>query len=158
MRVSTAQAITSLIPDIDPSFGDGRELETRQGNLNEGGRRRFVIGNIAPLTPSTTYYFKITCGTRVLPGEFTTAVESTEAPPRMAVSLAPHSGSGVTKAVIDYGDTPALGTVSSVAGCASGCSLNVPLRQHDVVYWRYRYLDNVDGVKGVGPVRAMVTP
>ena len=51
----------------------GEKLCTRSGNLvNTDGTIAFVLGGNTALTASTTYYYKLTLGTAVMVGSFTT--------------------------------------------------------------------------------------
>jgi len=65
--------MTAPITDTDSSAGDGRELDSREGNQADGTKRSFVIGTREPLQPATSYYFKLLCGQRFQTGSFKTA-------------------------------------------------------------------------------------
>ena len=51
----------------------GEKLCTRTGNVSpDKGRAVFVLGTNTALTASTTYYYKLTVGSAVMVGSFTT--------------------------------------------------------------------------------------
>jgi hypothetical protein len=76
LRVSNSVVLRTVIPDVDPDAGDGREFDDREGNSNDGGAQRtFVVGTRAPLEANTQYYFKLQCGVRHMTGNFKTPAD-----------------------------------------------------------------------------------
>lgn len=73
LAVSANYRLRPLIGDVDSGAGDGRELDSREGNTADGALRRFVIGTREPLQPKTRYFFKLTCGTRSMTGTIETS-------------------------------------------------------------------------------------
>lgn len=48
------------------------QLDSRTGNIINGSNRSFVLGTVSALTPSTEYWYKLTCGSRLAVGSFRT--------------------------------------------------------------------------------------
>lgn len=72
LRVSTNPSYASLITDINPEAGDGRQSDNRPGNTADGAKRTFLLGSVEPLRPDTRYYFKLQCPSGNQSGDFKT--------------------------------------------------------------------------------------
>jgi hypothetical protein len=107
-------------------------VNTSTPDVVNGGRQVFVAGG---LTPNTRYWYTVETGGGIVKNHFTTVTAG--ASPVFTVTLKPAS-SEVTAAVLDYGATPALGSVSEVKPCASGCTFDVPSPSGRLFY-RARY-------------------
>lgn len=105
-----------------------------------GGRGRLLTAS--GLAADTLYYWRLYCGTTIS-GSFRTKVAS-GAVLNAAITARPPVGMSVDHAVADYGPTPAFGSTTAPAACATGCSLTISGNAGAALYYRilYRKADN----------------
>lgn len=72
LNVSTNPSFRTTIPDVDSTVGDNRQSDNREGNQADGPKRTFLLGSIQPLTPDTTYFYKLQCASGSQSGSFKT--------------------------------------------------------------------------------------
>ena len=113
--------------------------------------RSLVIGS---LTTSTTYYYRVTCGTARTLGS--TATLATGTGTNVSVQLAAPAGMSVDDAIIDYGATGALGLTTTAVTCTSTCTVQVPGTTRQVLYYRVKLRDSADVVLRTGAILAVV--
>src|SRR5437016_4792917 len=85
IEVSESAAYTPLVHDVDANLFPQSNLDSRQGSLVSGRSRVMVIGKrmaevaadgstySRALQTNTLHYYKVTCGTSVASGTFTTS-------------------------------------------------------------------------------------
>jgi hypothetical protein len=84
VAVSQSQSLAPLVPDVDPSVFPWSNLDNRPLSISNGTHRIFVVGKRSAdlstgvrvsraLQVATPHYYRITCGTLVTSGTFTTA-------------------------------------------------------------------------------------
>jgi hypothetical protein len=105
--------------------GPGEHACSRAGNVIEDNVVTFVLGTNTPLTPGTTYFYKITDGARVMVGEFTTQ-------PAGAGTLQ----WGVQLAAADTLAYSANADLSGATLLPSATEHRLPVAAGSVVYWR----------------------
>jgi hypothetical protein len=78
VRVYEGKTYASLIADVNPNNGLGRNLDTR-ATVGDG-LRYFVIGQLSPLSPGKNYSYKLFCEGEIAVGGFQTAVSPGQRP------------------------------------------------------------------------------
>lgn len=94
---------------------------------------------VTGLTASTTYYYRLTCGTVRTFGIFTTGAAAGGAA-TVSLSTAPRAGQSITHLQVDYGATSGLGSSTTVA-CSTGCTVSLPATAGRALFYRYSWLD-----------------
>jgi hypothetical protein len=94
IQVSESRTLSPLVHDVDPQLFPGSNLDSRIGNTQNGRVRTFVVGRHGmsytgstnpfrasngmvysrALQTATAHYYRLTCGSDVFNGTFTTAV------------------------------------------------------------------------------------
>jgi hypothetical protein len=107
------------------------------------------------LSPSTTYTYRVTCGTTRTTGSFTTASVGGEAV-SLTVQLAPPASLHADHAVVSYGPSPTLGQNSAPVACASGCSVMLNGSRGQALYYQVSFRDVADRVMAAGSVQVVL--
>jgi phosphodiesterase/alkaline phosphatase D-like protein len=92
--------------------------------LVEGDTVTFVFGAESPLTPLTTYFYRITDGTRVMVGEFQTAPAGSDTARSVQLPAADS---------VSYSINPDL---SGSTTLPAALTHSIPMASGSVVYWR----------------------
>lgn len=86
VEVSESGSYSPLVHDVDGSLFPGANLDSRAGTLTAGGRRIFLAGTRTiqtaantnkysrALQQNTLHYYRVTCGSQVITGTFTTKI------------------------------------------------------------------------------------
>jgi hypothetical protein len=106
------------------------------------------------LTPSTQYFYRLTCGTARLHGSAATLAGG--GPVTVSLALAPPQGRGIAAAVVNYGLTPALGNQIGPQSCSSTCTVNLPANDGQVLYYDVRYRNALGETVAAGSVERIV--
>lgn len=77
VQLYTNAARTALAADTDT---EEAQADGRAGNISGPERREFVLGTRAALSPETSYYYRLSCGSRKTVGSFRT--QASQAAPR----------------------------------------------------------------------------
>ncbi len=116
-------------------------------DIGAGVSNGFISVALSGLNSSTAYYGKRWCGAEVDVFTLTTLTAS----PASAVQLELTPSAATASCVVEYGSTPALGSVSpAVPVQGSHCSVSVPASS---VYWRYSYRSSAGTVVGRGDIQ-----
>ncbi len=115
-----------------PAAGSGARIKDQGGT-----RQRRVV--LSPLAPATSYYYRIMCATIQPVGTFTTS--TAEGPTSLPLRLVPPGGSSVSKALVEYGPTAALGSETAATSCEGGCTITIPATRGEPVFHRVLYQD-----------------
>jgi hypothetical protein len=102
----------------------GRQACDRTSSLADGDTVTFVFGAESPLTPSTTYFYRITDGTRVMVGEFQTAPAGSDTARSVQLPAADS---------VSYSINPDL---SGSTTLPAALTHSIPMASGSVVYWR----------------------
>jgi phosphodiesterase/alkaline phosphatase D-like protein len=102
----------------------GRQACNRTSSLVEGDTVTFVFGAESPLTPLTTYFYRITDGTRVMVGEFQTAPAGPDTVRRVQMPVAD---------TLSYSANPDM---SGATALPAATAHSIPMASGSVIYWR----------------------
>lgn len=171
LEVSTNRNLVSRlnswapIPDVNPVLVPQADLSTREGNVNEGAARTFVLGTDAiadgqdrRLTPATTYYYRLMCAGDSAQGSFQTTAAPASSTRDLQFSATPPQGKGIAKVDVSYGEKE-TGAPDTLTGsllavpCSSSCLVSIPGVSHRAQYVRLTYRNNANAVVATVPVR-----
>lgn len=99
------------------------QLDSRTGNVISGSDRQFVLGTVSALTPSTEYWYLLTCGSRLAVGSFRTLATGS------AATVTARHPAAVA------GEYSASASMSSPTAIPSGTIHSIPV-DRDPVYYR----------------------
>jgi hypothetical protein len=114
----------------------------------------FLSHTFTGLTASTTYNYRVTCGSNRVIGTFSTTAAAGGAT-SVLVTLKPPAGRSIDNALIDYGSTSGLGQSTS-ASCALGCSISVPGSTGRALFYRITYRTAANATVVQGPIQSGV--
>jgi hypothetical protein len=154
VELSTAPSFWPLHADTATAAS---QTDARAGNVVDGPFRQFVLGRNQPLTPSTKYFFRVTCGNRVMTGQFRTTA-SKSGGISVPLSLGAQVGTANAKAYVEYGPTTSLGSRTAEIDCVSGCRMDLSAVRQTLTYWRYMYLNSSGQVQAAGQLNALAVP
>jgi hypothetical protein len=152
---STCTAILSTAPTYSPLHADtdtgGEQSDDRSGNITDGLQRQFVFGGSSALSASTRYWYKLTCGTRVMVGQFQT-LPTGSGTLYTTIRLGSQAH---PKALVQYGTTASLGTETAQVDCSTGCSVTFPATAGQITYWRHAIADAGGTVQATGAIKVL---
>lgn len=130
---------------------------SRASSVIDGTRVTYVFGAVADLTASTTYFYRITDGSRVMVGEFVTAATGSA-----AVNVTAHLYDAAAYDVVVESsvnaDMSSPNVSAPVLFLSSRASILHGASQGSVMYHRFKYRDNAGAVLRTTNIRAVVAP
>ena len=137
---STTAVIRYTAPDVgacavsvatSSDFSTGKILDATSDGGGNFDRSVVTSG----LSAGTNYYLRVDCELDSEDQEFRSG---SSAGGIVHLSLAPPTGA--TQVTVDYGDTSALGSTTTIS-CSSSCIVSLPTSTVGVVYWKNSWLD-----------------
>lgn len=120
--------------------------------------REVVFGVSTPLSASTTYYHRITCGYDVFTGSAAT-MASTAGTTSATVSLGTPADASQTQAAVDYSTDNSDWTAGTPGACSTGCTLTAASLERGQVYWlRTRRVSAGGATLATSEARAALIP
>lgn len=154
IELFTNAARTALHSDTNTS---PEQQCTRSTHVANQQQMQFVLGAGDALTPSTTYYWRVTDGGRTLVGSFIT-LPAASGSTNLKVQVS--SGAGAADhIVVEYANNGDFSgaTVTDPVNFASGRAETLfPVNPHSVVYWRWKQRTAGNAVLSTGPVAVEV--
>ena len=111
--------------------------------VSDGGGAVHRVWHLTGLSPATTYYWKVSCPSTRLHGQFTTGVTPPGKRGPTALQLSASPGLAVSHARVDWGYTSAREQTPVVAGCADQCSVALDTTGGQIVHVRWTWLDSL---------------
>jgi len=137
-----------------PSFSRILDSGTDAGGPS---RRVAVGGGPGVLSPGTSYYVRVACGSE---SAQTTAATKTSAPvtsKTVRINTAPPAAAQADRIRVEFGNSPSLGQIAEGL-CTSRCQVDLQVETDSVLYFRYSYLRADGSVVSTSPLAVMVVP
>jgi hypothetical protein len=115
--------------------------------------RRYVATG---LTPSTSYFYRLTCGQARIAG--ITATGTAGGATTLPLALSPPVSLNATHAVAFYGATASLGNVTPPVACNPSCLIQVPATAGRALHYRVEYRNASGAALATGGLEAVIAP
>lgn len=128
----------------------------RTGNLYNEGVVSFVLGTVSGLSPSSTYHFKITEGSRVMVGSFQTAPSAVDD----NVFTVQLSDPDAAALVVEYSQSAAFSALSSTSAPFQNqlASATFTIPKGQAWYYRWKKVSGGGALLATGPITVAVAP
>ena len=110
-----------------------------------------------PLTPSTNYYVRATCGSLIATNNFSTLPTWNLVNRIFRMSFQVPTGVAVSSVLVEYGFTPSLGS-QVVTACSGTCSVELPTPANRILYLRRTYRDGNNQALASSSIQAAAGP
>jgi hypothetical protein len=149
---SATESVTATV-SVNSNFANPWEVV----QITERGYWRSVVfGRTTPLTPATTYYYKLQQGHDVVTGSFTTPVALSGTQPMDVTIASPTGLAAVASAVLETSENGVAWSTAGTAPCTVSCSVVATLAR-DQLYWRrWRFLNAAAATLAVSSPEALV--
>ncbi len=123
---------------------------------DKGSWRDIVLGKNTPLSPNTTYYYRLEQGYDVVTGSFTTPAATTGMD-TISIGVRPPAGlAGVDTAVLETSVDGTTWTSHTPVSCASGCTLTGSVARDRAYYCRWQFRDSQGALLALSKPQAVV--